>query len=416
MSLDRAVSIADLRRTAGKRLPRMAYDYIEGGCDDELGLTESEAAFGNYRLAPRYLVDVSQIDMTAKAAGQTFSIPLGIAPTGNAGMFRHDADRLLAIEAAAANVPFILSSASNASIEEIAKVAPEHTWFQLYGARDLKISEDMIRRAVGLGVKALVLSVDVPAHSNRERNRRNGFAHPLKVTPSMIFQAITHPAWAWEYFGNGGLPYMGNFRPYAAAKASPSDVADFFVGQFPSPGLTWGFLEMVRRQWPRKLFVKGVLHPEDAIRAVEIGADGIIVSNHGGRQLDRAISSLDAFPFIHAAVGKKVEVMLDGGIRRGSDIVIARCLGARFVFCARPMLYGATAGGRAGIKKALDIFAYEFELILAQIGCPNAESLGPQFLMREKGACFEQVRGFAFEQRSSFPHVVGALPIEASAK
>jgi L-lactate dehydrogenase (cytochrome)/(S)-mandelate dehydrogenase len=173
---------------------------------------------------------------------------------------------------------------------------------------------------------------------------------------------------------------------------------------------------MVRRQWPRKLFVKGVLHPEDAIRAVEIGADGIIVSNHGGRQLDRAISSLDAFPFIHAAVGKKVEVMLDGGIRRGSDIVIARCLGARFVFCARPMLYGATAGGRAGIKKALDIFAYEFELILAQIGCPNAESLGPQFLMREKGACFEQVRGFAFEQRSSFPHVVGALPIEASAK
>jgi (S)-mandelate dehydrogenase len=396
MILDRAVSIADLRRMAGKRLPRMTYDYIEGGCDDEFGIAENEAAFGNYRLAPRYLVDVSHRDLAAKIAGQTFAIPLGIAPTGNAGMFRHDADRLLAIEAAAANVPFILSSASNASIEEVVKAAPNHTWFQLYGARDVKISEDMIRRAAGLGVKTLVLSVDVPAHSNRERNHRNGFAHPLKVTPSMIFQTITHPAWAWEYFGNGGLPYMGNFRPYAAGKASPSDVADFFVGQFPSPSLTWSFMEMVRRQWPGKLFVKGILHPADAIRAVEIGANGIIVSNHGGRQLDRAISPVDAFPFINAAVGERTEMMLDGGIRRGSDIVVALCLGARFVFSGRPMLYGATAGGRAGIKKALDIFARELGLVLAQIGCPRAEDLGPQFLMRTQGSYYEQVRDFNF--------------------
>jgi (S)-mandelate dehydrogenase len=352
MFLDRAVSIADLRRMAGKRLPRMAYDYIEGGCDDEFGIAENEAAFGNYRLVPRYLVDVSHRDLTVKIAGETFAIPLGIAPTGNAGMFRHDADRLLAIEAAAANVPFILSSASNASIEEAVKAAPNHTWFQLYGARDVKISEDMIRRAAGLGVKTLVLSVDVPAHSNRERNHRNGFAHPLKVTPAMIFQTITHPAWAWEYFGNGGLPHMGNFRPYAAGRASPSDVADFFVGQFPSPGLSWSFMELVRRQWSGKLFVKGILHPADAVRAVEIGADGIIVSNHGGRQLDRAISSVDAFPFIKAVVGEKTELMLDGGIRRGSDIVVALCLGAKFVFAGRPMLYGATVGGRAGIKKA----------------------------------------------------------------
>jgi (S)-mandelate dehydrogenase len=382
MILDRAVNIADLQRLAKKRLPRMAYDFIEGGCDDELGIAENEAAFGSYRLAPRYLVDVSQSDMTTKIAGQTFAIPLGIAPTGTAGMFRHDADRLLASEAAAANVPFILSSASNASIEEAVKVAPNHTWFQLYGARDLKISEDMVRRAADLGVNTLVLSVDVPVQSNRERNQRNGFAHPLRVTPSMIFQTITHPAWAWEYFGNGGLPYMGNFRPYAAGRASPSDVADFFVGEFPSPGLTWNFVELLRRQWRGKLFVKGILHPDDAIRAVEIGADGIIVSNHGGRQLDRAISSIDAFPSIKAVVGEKAEMMLDGGIRRGSDIVIALCLGARFVFAGRPMLYGAAAGGRAGIKKTLDIFTRELGLILAQIGCPNVRDLGPPFLVR----------------------------------
>ena len=357
MILDRALSIADLRRLAAKRLPRMTYDYIEGGCDDEAALTENEAAFSNYRLMPRYLVDVSRKDMSATVAGQTFAMPLGIAPTGNAGMFRHDADRLLAAAAAAANVPFILSGASNASIEDVMRVAPDHTWFQLYGTRDPNMADDMIRRAADLGVKVLVLSVDVPAHSNRQRNRRSGFAHPLKITPAMILQALSRPGWTLEYFGHGGLPYMGNFRPYAAVDASPSEVADLFVEQFPAAGLTWPFVERVRRLWPRKLFVKGILHPADAVRAVEMGADGIIVSNHGGRQLDRAPAPLDAFPAVHAAVGEKADVVLDGGIRRGSDIVIARCLGAKFVFAGRPTLYGAAVGGGAGIRKALDIFA-----------------------------------------------------------
>jgi (S)-mandelate dehydrogenase len=391
MTLDHAISIPDLQRLAKKRLPRMTYDYIEGGCDDEVGLTEYEDAFRAYRLLPRYLVDVSQRDITATVAGHTFDMPLGIAPTGNAGMFRHDADRLLAAEAVAANVPFILSGASNTSIEDVMKIAPDHTWFQLYGTRDMKMSEDMIRRAMDLGVKVLVLSVDVPVHSNRERNRRSGFTHPLKVTPSMIFQAVTHPGWTLDYFGHGGLPYMGNFRPYAVANASSSEVADLFVEQFPAADLTWAFLDRVRSLWPRKLFVKGILHPDDAIRAIEMGADGIIVSNHGGRQLDRAPSSLDAFPGIDAAVGDKVEVMLDGGIRRGSDIVIARCLGARFVFVGRPMLYGAVAGGRAGIKKAFEIFSSELRTILGQIGCPRVDDLGPKFLMHARRTCFEPV-------------------------
>jgi L-lactate dehydrogenase (cytochrome)/(S)-mandelate dehydrogenase len=297
-------------------------------------------------------------------------------------MFRHDADRLLAAEAAAANLPFILSAASNASIEEVMKVAPNHAWFQLYGTRDSAPAEDMIRRAADLGVRTLVLSVDVPAQSNRERNRRSGFVHPLKVTPAMIFQALTHPGWTLEYFGHGGLPYMGNFRPYAGSGASPARVADLFVEQFPAPALTWTFLEEVRRLWPRKLFVKGIMHPDDAIRCVELGADGIIVSNHGARQLDRAQSSLDALPAILAAVGGRAEIALDGGIRRGSDIVIALCLGARFVFSGRATLYGVAAAGRPGIKKALDIFARELALILAQIGCPKAANLGPQFMTR----------------------------------
>ncbi len=243
MTLDRAINISDLRHLAMKRLPRMAFDFIEGGCDDEDGLAENEFAFAAYRLMPRYLVDVSQVDMTAQLAGQAFSMPLGLAPTGAAGMFRHDADRLLARASAAANVPFVLSINSHASIEQAVEAAPEHTWFQLYGVKSLEMTEDMVRRAADLGVKTLVLSVDVPVQSNRERNRRNRFSQPLRVTPSMILQAIAHPSWTLEYLRNGGLPYMGNFRPYAPSGASAEAVGDLVFSVFPAPDLTWTFLE-----------------------------------------------------------------------------------------------------------------------------------------------------------------------------
>jgi (S)-mandelate dehydrogenase len=380
MTLDRAINVSDLRRLAMRRLPRMAFDFIEGGCDDEDGLVENESAFAAYRLTPRYLVDISQLDTMTEVAGQSFSMPVGLAPTGAAGMFRHDADRLLAGAAAAANVPFVLSNASHASIEQAVKAAPEHTWFQLYGIKSPEMAENLVRRAADHGVKTLVLSVDVPLHSNRERNRRNRFSQPLRVTPSMIFQAITHPAWTLEYFRNGGLPYMGNFQPYAPSGASAAAVGDLFVSVFPAPALTWSFLEKVRRLWPRKLFIKGIMHPDDALLSAEMGVDGIMVSNHGGRQLDRAPSPLQVLPAICAAVGDRLEITLDGGVRRGSDVVIALCLGARMVFVGRPVLYGVAAGGGPGATKALEIFAQELATILGQIGCPRIADLGPHFL------------------------------------
>ena len=364
-----------------RRLPRMAFDFIDGGCDGEDGLVENETAFAAHRLVPRYLVDVSKRDTTTRIAGQSFALPLGFAPTGAAGIFRHDADRLLARAAAAANVPFVLSNASNASIEEAMRVAPEHTWFQLYGISNPAMSEDMVRRAADSGVKTLVLSVDVPVHSNRVRNRRNRFSQPLRVTPSMVFQALTHPSWTLDYFLNGGLPYMGNFRPYAPKGASAAAVGDLFVSVFPAPALTWGFLEKLRRLWPHKLFIKGIMHPDDARRSVELGVDGIMVSNHGGRQLDRAPSPLQVLPAIHAAVGDRVEITLDGGVRRGSDIVIALCLGARMVFVGRPAVYGVAAAGSPGAKKAIDILAQELGMVLGQIGCARTADLGPQFLL-----------------------------------
>jgi L-lactate dehydrogenase (cytochrome)/(S)-mandelate dehydrogenase len=380
MSLDRAINISDLRRLAMKRLPRMAFDFIEGGCDDEDGLVQNESSFAAHRLMPRYLVDVSRVDTTTEVAGQSFSMPVGLAPTGAAGMFRHDADRLLARAAAVANVPFVLSINSHASIEEAVIAAPEHTWFQVYGVKSPEMTEDMVRRAADLGVKTLVLSVDVPVQSNRERNRRNRFSQPLRVTPSMILQAITHPAWTLEYLRNGGLPYMGNFKPYAPSGASAEAVGDLVFSVFPAPDLTWTFLEKIRRLWPRKLFIKGIMHPDDALRSAEMGVEGIMVSNHGGRQLDRAPSPLQVLPAICEAVGDRIEITLDGGIRRGSDVAIALCLGAQMVFVGRPALYGVAAGGDLGVKKTLEIFAQELATILGQIGCPRIADLGPHFL------------------------------------
>ena len=382
MNLDKVINVADIRRLARRRLPRMAFDFIDGGCDDELGLRENEAAFESYRLLPRYLVDVSKISLSKTLIGQRFALPIGIAPTGAAGLFRHDGDRELARAGAAANVPFVMSANSNGSLEEAAAVAPEHTWFQLYGTKDNAINADKVRRAADAGLKALVVSVDVPAHSNRERNRRSGFALSWRVTPSMVMQAALHPAWTLEYFRNGGLPPMKNYSPYATDGADAATVGALFTQVFPAPALTWSFLEDMRRLWPRKLFVKGILHPDDAKRAVAAGADGIMVSNHGARQLDRAPAPIDVLPAIRQAVGEKIEVTLDGGVRRGADVVTALCLGADAVFIGRPALYGATVAGAAGVKKVLDIFTAELVIILAQIGCADVNDLGPEFVMR----------------------------------
>ncbi len=214
-------------------------------------------------------------------------------------------------------MPFVLSANSNGSLEEAAAVAPEHTWFQLYGLKDSAITADKVRRAADAGIKALVLSVDVPVSANRERNRRNGFFLPLRITPSIVFQALMHPAWTMEYLHHSGLPPMKNYSPYAPQGAGAAAVSELFASLFPAPALTWSLLDDVRRLWPCKLFVKGIMRPEDVRRAVSAGADGIMVSNHGARQLDRAPAPIDVLPAIRAAVGDRAEITLDRGVRRG---------------------------------------------------------------------------------------------------
>jgi (S)-mandelate dehydrogenase len=378
LNLDRAINIDDLRRLAKRRLPKIAYDFIEGGLEDELGLARNESAFARFDLVPRYGVDVTACDQTTVLFGRTFSGPLGIAPTGLAALFRPGADLMLAEAAKAANVPFIMSGAGTGLIEDLGRVAPNHGWYQLYAARDRSISEDMIRRVADAGLTTLVVTVDVPINSKRERNLRNGFTRPLKMTFKTRLEALRHPGWLAEFLRTG-MPVFSNWKPYARLGASAAEIADFVAQQTPSP-VVWRDIEGFRRLWPGKLVIKGIMHPDDAVRCAALGCDGVIVSNHGGRQLDRSPASVEVLPAIAAAAGEKLTVMFDSGIRRGSDAIVALCLGAKYVFVGRATLYGAAAGGMAGAARALTIFRDEIGRAMAQMGAPDIQSLGPQFL------------------------------------
>ncbi|HTW88870.1 MAG TPA: alpha-hydroxy acid oxidase [Candidatus Binataceae bacterium] len=376
MKIDDAINIEDLRRMARRRLPRIAFDYIEGGVEDERCLARNESSFTRYPLLPRYLVDVSKRDQSAMLFERKYACPFGIAPTGLAGLFRPGADLILAEAAAGADIPFVMSGASNASLEAAARAAPAHAWYQLYCARDPKISEDMIRRARDAGLGALVLTVDIPVNSKRERNLRNGFALPPRLKASTIAEALTHPAWLAEYLRHG-MPQFENWAPYTTNGGGSNAL---LAAQTPAT-VTWRDLESFRRLWPRHLVIKGILHPLDAERAVQAGVDGIWVSNHGGRQLDQAPAPIDAFAAIRTVVGSRATLMLDGGVRRGADIVTALCLGAQFVFVGRATLYGAAAGGLPGVRRAIKILRDEIDRVMAQMGCPTLAQLDESCLM-----------------------------------
>lgn len=381
MKLAHMLNIEDLHRVARRRMPRVAFDYFEGGAEDEHGLARNEAAFQRHPLLPRYLVDVSAVDQTTTLFGRTWASPFGLAPTGLGGLLRPGADRMLAEAAAAANIPYTLSGLSTTRLEEVARVAPQHAWFQLYGARDRALSIDMIRRAADAGMGALMFTVDVPVVSKRERELRNRFGQP-RLPLRLYLEALRHPAWLLAYFRHG-MPVFENWAPYSRGGRSAQAVIQAVRAQFPVDDHTWRDVEAFRKLWPRTLIVKGLLHPEDAVRAAELGADGVVVSNHGARQLDLAPTPLEALPAIRAAVGDRLPVMLDGGVRRGAHVVIARALGARFVFVGRAGVYGVAAFGRPGAARAIQILQQEIEITLKQIGCPRAEELGPQFLFRQ---------------------------------
>jgi L-lactate dehydrogenase (cytochrome)/(S)-mandelate dehydrogenase len=387
MGVEKAVNVDDLYRMAKRRTPKVAFDFIEGGVEAETALARNVAAFQRYCLVPRYLIDVSQVDQSTTLFGRTWASPFGFAPTGAAGLFRIGSDLMLAAAAAKANVPFVMSGASNDTIEDAARIAREQTWYQVYAARDRNITEDMIRRSADAGLGALVLTVDVPIRPKRERNIRNGYSHDLrKITPRRVIDALLHPIWTYEYLRNGGPPTLGNWAPYAPPGSDVHAVLDFVNGQTPASGQTWHDLEAYRRLWQGPLIVKGILHPDDAVRAAELGADGVIVSNHGGRQLDRAPATVTVFPAVKAAVGDRIPLMLDSGVRRGADIIVGLCLGAAFVFVGRAAVYGVVAGGEAGATRVIDILREQIATNLAQMGISAIDQLGPDCLSETPAA------------------------------
>lgn len=364
----RAISISDLRDRAKARLPKILFDWIDGGAGDERGLRENETAFDAYRFLPRYMLDVSSRTQRKELFGRIHASPFGIAPTGYAGLFRPGADLILAKAAQEAGIPFILSGTSVSSIEDTARVAPDSFWYQLYAAADAEITSDLIARAEMAGCRVLVVTIDIPIAGKRERDLRNGFEFPPKLTPRLVWDGLRHPAWTLAYLRTGGLPALANWAPYAPPGSDAVRIADF-ANKHSFCVQTWEHLKLFRDLWPGKLVVKGIMHPEDAKTAVRLGADALYVSNHGGRQYDRSVAAPTMLPILRQAVGPDVPLMMDGGVRRGSDIFAALCLGADYVFVGRPTLYGAVADGAAGAEQAIQILRDELDNLMGQIGC-----------------------------------------------
>ncbi len=379
MRIETAINFDDLRRMAKRRLPKIAFDFIEGGIEDETGLERNVDAFRQQRIVPRYLVDASKPVTATTLFGRRYSQPFGIAPTGAISLFRNGGDIMLARAAKAADIPFIISGASTATIEEIAAVAGEHAWLQIYMAKDRRIADDMVARAKSAGIKTLVVTVDTPGPNKRERNMRNGFmgVRTIKPTWRVKFEALTHPVWLYEYATGPGLT-ASNWEKYATA-AGVKDVLAFVSSELPSP-VTWDDIKHLRKTWGGPLVIKGLMHHEDARQAAEHGVDGVIVSNHGGRQLDRAPGPFEVLPRIADAAGDKLTIMMDSGIRRGSDILAGLAAGAKFCFVGRWTLYGVAAAGEAGANHAVAMIKDEVVKTMTQIGAPDVAALNRDWL------------------------------------
>ena len=379
MRLEDALNIMDLQKLARRRLPKILFDLLDSGVEDEYGLTRNIQAFSAFRLMPRYLGDITQRDLSTELFGKRYDMPFGIAPTGFAALFRPAAELDLVGAAKAANIPVIVSGACVEPIEKLAAAHPD-LWCHLYPARDESVTARIVERQQDAGISTLVVTVDNPVYPKRERDTRNGFRMPMRLTPRMIASAIAHPAWTLNYLRTGGVPVMNTWARFLPEGASGAEVTNFFRSQSPSIQ-TWKSMEELRQRWKGRLILKGVQHPDDAVRAAETGFDAVIVSNHGGKAFDRLPSPLETLPGVKAAVEGRIPVLFDSGIRRGADMVIAKCLGADFVFVGRATLYGVVAGGRSGVDRALAILREELDMTLAMIGCNRFADLSAESLL-----------------------------------
>lgn len=372
------LTIDDLRNKAAKRIPKLAFDYLDGGAGTEANITRNRRGFDNITLYPEYLRDVKDRSQKATIFGKEYDAPIGVSPVGLANLIWPKVDSYLANMAKKRNIPYLLSAVGTTSIEKIANIAEENAWFQLYVPDQDNICFDLIRRAKESGIKVLVLTVDIPEPSKRPRDIRNNFTLPFKMTPKVIMDIALKPNWAISTLLNG-TPRFENLIPYMddAKEGTSLSVAQALQV---SARLGEDFISRIRDAWDGHLVIKGILTKKSAEASVRIGADGIIVSNHGGRQLDSGPSSIEVLPDIFKTVGSKLTVMLDSGIRSGPDIVKAFASGAAITFSGRSFVFGVGALGEKGGNHVLDIMVKEVDQTLAQIGCDNILKLDESYI------------------------------------
>jgi len=377
LSLREAHSIADLRKLSRRRLPRCVFDFFDGGAEDEISLAANTASLDRVNLLPRVLADVANVELGTRLLGATAAMPLGVAPMGACGLGWRDADVAVARAAAAAGVPYTLSSAAHNTIEEVATRAGGRLWFQPYMLSHREFVFRLIERARSAGYEALVVTVDLPVGGKRERDLRNQFALPFRLTPRTFVDFAARPAWSLPMLMRG-RPLMGNM--VGMETRTGATAAGTTVGSGMDASFSWTDLQRVRDLWLGKFIVKGVLRPDDARRLVALGCDAIVVSNHGGRQLDGACSTFDALPDVAAAVNGGADVLLDGGVRRGRHIVQALAAGASGVLVGRSVLYGLAAAGEPGAARALEILRDEFTRALRLCGCRSVAEVDSTLL------------------------------------
>lgn len=359
-------TIEDLRRVAKRRVPRMFYDYCDSGSWTESTYRANEADFAAIKLRQRVAVDMTDRSLATTMAGQAVAMPVALAPTGLTGMQRADGEILAARAAEAAGVPFTLSTMSICSIEDVAEHVTKPFWFQLYFMRDRAFNDRLIDRAKAAGCSALVLTLDLQILGQRHKDIRNGLSAPPRFTPATLLDLMTKPRWCWHMLQTERRTFR-NIVGHVEGVADTRSISSWTAQQF-DPRLDWDDVRRIRDRWKGPLILKGVLDVEDAMRAVETGAESLVVSNHGGRQLDGAPSSIAILPEIAKAVGHRIEVLMDGGIRSGQDVLKAVALGAKGVFVGRAFLYGLGAYGQAGVTQCLDIIRRELDMTMALCG------------------------------------------------
>jgi L-lactate dehydrogenase (cytochrome) len=379
--LRRYLCLDDFEATAQKRLPKFLYGYVSGGAENDAAVRDNRRALEEYGFVPRVLNDVSSRNQTTTLFGKSYASPFGIPPMGSSALCAYRGDIVYARAASVLNVPMILSAASLIKLEDVIKENPA-AWYQAYLAGVPERIEPLVDRVAAAGFDTFVVTADVPVPPNRENNIRNGFQTPIKITPRVAWDTLTHPHWMLGTFArtviNHGMPHFENMD---AAQGPPVLSKNLMRNIGARDQLAWKHVELIRKRWKGKLVVKGLVSPQDARIARESGVDGVLISNHGGRQLDYTFAGLRTLPEI-AAEAKGMTIMVDGGIRRGTDVIKALALGAHFVFVGRPFLYAAVAGGQPAVERAITLLQEEIGRDLALLGIRSLSEITPNLVRK----------------------------------